>query len=235
MPVTHENPAPYAASSGILDIMDRYRHRGIQTPINYDVLGRLGISKSLLSRTIQALTALDLINENGMPTETFEGLRLAPESEYKQHLQEWLRGVYADVFSFVDPLQDDEIKIRDAFRTYKPNGQQNRMVSLFIGLCDAAGMRPAENLERKPKPPAALKKKTAPGNSARPAVNKKRANNNAESGLPAALNGLMQSLPGEGNGWTKEQHDKFLTTFNAVLSFCYPIIEQSQDNSSDES
>jgi hypothetical protein len=206
----------------------------MQTPITPDVLGRVGISDSLISRTLQALTALDLINDDGMPTDTFEGLRLSSESEYKQRLQEWLRSVYADVFGYVDPLQDDEVKIRDAFRTYKPMGQQSRMVSLFIGLCDAAGMRPAVSIERKPKPSTPTKRKAAPSNNAKPAVIKRKTGSSTGGGLPAALDGLMQSLPDEGNGWTKEQHDKFLVTFGAVLSFCYPIVEQSQDNSSDE-
>jgi hypothetical protein len=29
---------------------------------------------------------------------------------------DWLKAAYAEVFSFVDPMQDDETRIRDAFR-----------------------------------------------------------------------------------------------------------------------
>ncbi len=230
MAVTDQNPAPYATSSGLLDVMSRYRNRGMQTPINAEVLGRAGISDSLISRTLQALVSLELITEDGMPTETFERLRVAPDTEYKQHLQEWLRSVYADVFGYVDPLQDDEVKIRDAFRTYRPMGQQQRMVSLFIGLCDAAGLRPEASAERKPKS-AAPRKKATSGSNSRNKKPQKKASNSFPGGLPSALEGLLQSLPDEGEGWTQDQEDTFVTTFKAVLAFCYPIVAKVQNDS----
>jgi len=230
MAVTDQNPAPYATSSGLLDIINRYRNRGMQTPINAEVLGRAGVSDSLISRTLQALVSLELITEDGIPTETFEGLRVAPETEYKQRLEEWLRSVYADVFGYVDPLQDDEVKIRDAFRTYRPMGQQQRMVSLFIGLCDAAGLRPEVSVQRKPKATVSRKKATSSSNSRTPKTRKK-SNKSTDGGLPSALEGLLQSLPNEGEGWTKDQQDTFIKTFEAVLAFCYPIVAQVQDES----
>lgn len=98
------------------------------------------MAESLIPRTLQALHTLDLIDEQGKPSETLEGIRLAPEAEYKQRLSQWLKGAYADVLAFVDPASDDEIAIRDAFRNYQPVGQQPRMVTLFLGLAAAAGM-----------------------------------------------------------------------------------------------
>ena len=125
--VTADKPAPYATTSAILDIIGRYRNRGLPSPVNADVLARASIPGSLIPRTLQALVTLDLINEAGNPTETLEGIRLAPEAEYKKRLEDWLKGTYADVFSFVDPTTDDETRIRDAFRSYQPVGQQERM------------------------------------------------------------------------------------------------------------
>lgn len=140
MPVTSDKPAPYAPSSSIVDLIERYRNRGLPSPVTADVLLRAGIPQSLVSRTLYALQVLDLIDEQGAPTKTFEGIRLAPEAEYKQRLSEWLQSAYADVLKFVDPAVDDEIKVRDAFRSYQPVGQQSRMISLFLGLLGAAGM-----------------------------------------------------------------------------------------------
>lgn len=117
-----------------------------------EVLGRAGISESLIPRTLQALLVLDLIDEKGAPTGILEGIRLAPEAEYKQRLSEWLKSAYADVLRYVDPAVDDETKIRDAFRSYNPVGQQPRMISLFQGLIAAAGMgqeKPAAQPRRK--------------------------------------------------------------------------------------
>jgi hypothetical protein len=85
---------------------------------------------------------LDLIDEQGAPSKALEGIRLAPESEYKQRLSEWLQSAYADVLRYVDPAVDEETNIRDAFRNYRPIGQQPRMITLFLGLAAAAGMAP---------------------------------------------------------------------------------------------
>ena len=140
MAVTAEKSAPYAPASAIIALIERHRNRGLPAPVTSEVLGRAGISNSLIPRTLQALQVLDLIDEQGAPTETMEGLRLAPEAEYQKRLSEWLKGAYADVLSFVDPAQDDETAVRDAFRSYNPVGQQPRMVSLFLGLLATAGM-----------------------------------------------------------------------------------------------
>ena len=140
MSVTSDKPAPYAPFSSIVELIERHRNRGLPPPVTVDVLLRAGVSQSLVSRTLYALQVLDLIDEQGVPTKTFEGIRLAPEAEYKQRLSEWLQSAYADVLKFVDPAADDETKVRDAFRSYQPVGQQSRMITLFLGLLAAAGM-----------------------------------------------------------------------------------------------
>jgi Family of unknown function (DUF5343) len=81
----------------------------------------------------------------------FEGLRLVPEAEYKARMGEWLTAAYADALKFVDPATATETQVRDAFRGYKPVGQQDRMVSLFLGLFEAAGIAP-ERKKKKPSP-----------------------------------------------------------------------------------
>ena len=234
MAVTADKPAPYAPTKAILEIIDRYRHRGLASPISADVLARAGISDSLISRTLQALVTLDLIDEEGHPTPTLEGIRLAPEAEYKKRLEDWLKGAYADVFSYVDPTRDDETRIRDAFRTYQPVAQQSRMVSLFQGLCVAAGLVPEKTTRQtsRPAPPPV-------GNSrlrayARRVVAERskdvsRHKSDNVSGLPAPLAGLLASLPPAEDGWTDAERERFLTTFRAVLDFCIPIIEEDAD------
>ena len=234
MAVTADRPAPYAPTKAILGIIDRYRHRGMASPISADVLARAGISDSLISRTLQALVSLDLINEDGVPTPTFEGIRLAPEAEYKKRLEDWLKGAYADVFSYVDPAKDDETRIRDAFRTYQPVAQQPRMVSLFQGLCDAAGLVPEKTTRStsRPAPPPVVTPRLR--TAARRIVAERfkdvpRHKPDSVSGLPPALAGLLASLPPAEDGWTNAEREKFLTTFHAVLDFCIPIIENDAD------
>jgi hypothetical protein len=229
MAVTAASSAPYAPSTAILDIIGRYRNRGLPTPITAEVLGRAGVSDSLIPRTLQALQALELIDDQGKPTPTFEGIRKAPEAEYQQRLVAWLRGAYADVFSFVDPATDDEIKVRDAFRNYTPVGQQARMVTLFLGLCAAAGMLPQGETKTRTRPARPISSGTpnAGRSTARPQSRKQQQSKNSSTEMPSALAGLMASLPSEGHGWTQAEHDKFLKTFGAVLDFCFPIVSKA--------
>lgn len=229
MPITLDKPAPYASPQSIIEILERHRNRGLPSPVTAEVLGRAGIPDSLIPRTLQALQTLDLIDEVGNVTDTFEKIRLAPEAEYRDRLLEWLNAAYADVLTYVDPANDDETKIRDAFRSYKPTGQQSRMVTLFVRLYAAAGVRapkpipvkaavPRIRASTSTKMPRAIQRVSASYVPPRQAPRV-----DASGGLPAPIVGLLASLPAEGSGWTQERRDKFLATFQAVLDFCFPI------------
>jgi hypothetical protein len=236
MAVTADKPAPYAPAKTILDIVARHRDRGLPSPISPEVLGRAGIPESLLPRTIQALQTLDLITEAGLPTATFEGIRLAPEAEYKKRLEDWIKGAYADIFAFVDPAVDGETRIQDAFRSYQPAGQRMRMVTLFQGLCAAAGvLAEKEKSARAPAPSFSPGMRAAAARVAKERFKgtPQRSPKGQATDLPAPLAGLLASLPPEGEGWTKEARERFLTTFTAVLDFCFPITED-QDEGEDE-
>ncbi len=223
MPVTQAASGPYAPASAVLDIVTRYRSRGLPTPINGEVLARIGISESLIPRTLQALQSLDLIDKDGAPTQTLEGLQRAPEAEYRDRMAEWVRRAYADVFLIVDPTKDSGSSIRDAFRGYQPLGQQDRMVSLFQGLCKAAGLvaeksaQAAKSVTFTPRQRTVAKRIIAERFKDAP---------RHPSSIPAPLAGLLQSLPAQGDSWTKDERAKFLATFTPVLDFCFPIEEE---------
>ena len=228
MPVTQDQPAPYAPASAILSLIDRYRNKGLPPVIDGDVLARAGVSPSLIARTLQAMQSLDLLTEEGKASPVLEGIRLAPEPEFKQRLVEWLNSAYADALQFVDPATATEGEIRDAFRSYKPIGQQNRMVTLFMGLFAGAGVgaeKPKASTPRKvaqPKPSGASTPRPTIRTAALPKTPGHPAAFN-NSGMPPALSGLLASLPSPEDGWTKEERDRFVATFGAVLDFCFPV------------
>lgn len=231
MPISRDKPAPYAPAKAILDVLERHRAKGLPSPIDKEVLGRSGISDSLISRTLQALQTLDLVNEDGTHTQTWEGLRLAPEVEYKDRMREWLNAAYADVLQFVDPATDNETSIRDAFRPFKPTGMQDRMVTLFMGLYAAAGVggekQRTPGATPRPRPPRPTEWK-------RPAAEKQaatvRVDVGADGGLPAPILGLLANLPANGESWPKERRDSFVRTFEAVLDFCFPIAKATMSS-----
>jgi hypothetical protein len=235
MAVTNANAGPYAPSSAILDFIDRYRNRGLTAPITSDVLARAGVSDSLIPRTMQALETLELVSNEGKPTETLEALRRAAEPEFKNQLAAWIKAVYADVLSFVD-AGDDETAIRDAFRPFNPVGQQPRMVSLFMGLCRAAGMRNDDQSNASARPRARKPGISSVGTVMRGGVivRAKSKERLTPDGIPAPIAGLLTKLPPDQGEWTKAERDKFLTTFGAVLDFCFAVVEKPKKEAGDE-
>jgi hypothetical protein len=245
MPVTADKPAPYAPASAIVSLIERHRNKGLPSPVDADILARAGISESLIPRTLQSLQTLDLIDAEGKVTPVMEGLRLAPEAEYNARMTEWLNAAYHDALQFIDPAVDDEIRIRDAFRSYIPTGQQSRMVTTFIGLYAAAGIR-ADRPRPTPRAttrerPASNNNKPAPRPVRRGQISNPPSPPPPHTELPPALAGLLSSLPSSGISWTKAERDRFMVTFGAVLDFCYPVdnrpkrkAEQENDEEGDD-
>lgn len=230
MPVTTDKAAPYAPTATVLEVITRYRDRGLPVPVTKDVLARAGIAETLIPRVLQSLQTLDLIDEGGQPTAVLEGIRRAPQGELNQRKQEWLNGAYADALHYVDPATADEVQVRDAFRNYNPVGQQARMVSLFMGLYADAGVgaeRAAPTTRARtaspPRAPIARPARAAMVSKSGAGSRTSSHNNTVPPGVPEPLTGLLARLPSE-RGWTQQDRDKFMSTFGTVLDFCFPIV-----------
>lgn len=234
MAISTQAPGPYTAATALLSIMRRFREKGLTAPFTYDVLVRAGVSESLIPRTLQALQVLDLMDEKGMPTPTLQKIRIVPEKEYKSCIADWIKSAYAEVFQFVDPSKDDAQAVRDAFRSYSPIGQQDRMVALFYALCAEAGIVPESKKSSDPKP--SIRKPQIQRSSTTGAFTRGSTRGYTPppppppaNDLPPALAGLMKSLPSAGTGWTKEKRDRFVETFKSVLDFVVPIVKHEPD------
>ncbi|MBP6570258.1 MAG: DUF5343 domain-containing protein [Gemmatimonadales bacterium] len=218
--------------------MQGYRDRGLAKPFTPDVLVRAGVTDSLVPRVLNSLEAIGLIDEAGFPTPALDGLRRATTEEFPARLAEIVREAYSEVFAFTDPATDDAVRVADAFRAFTPPGQRGRMVTLFIGLCEAAGIVPVGAKKSvparsgaSPRPKATAAKIPKTGNPGPPShhpsfrADKANLRNTAEEVIHPAIGGMLASLPGAGTGWTQAQRDKWMRIFEGVLDFAIPIGE----------
>jgi hypothetical protein len=228
MAVTSEQSAPYVAPGVFIPLLDRNREKGLPNPLTGEALQRLGVSDSLVLRTLQTFKILDLIGEDGRHTDLLEGFRRAPEADYQPMMAEWLKGAYEHDLDVIDPATADDIAIRDAFRHYSPISMQPRMITLFTALFEAAGVRATDRPKGIPKKPA-----NAPAaRTSRPPPSRQvmraydgvpaRPQAPAVGGLHPALAGLLASLPSAATGWTQEARDRWYVAFGVVLDLALP-------------
>lgn len=227
----------YAPPANVLDVIEAYRSRGLTTPFTAEVLTRAGVPESVAPRTLNSLEVLGLVDQGGQPSEQLEALRLAPQGDFTARLREFVEGTYAEILQFADLAKDDADKVLDAFRGVKPQGQMRRMVTMFLGLCDAAGMIP-DGSPAKPgvkpvraagTPRRSTTKKSAPKSAERPAGAKSRARSAHDDMIPVPIAGILSKLPAEGTTWTKAKRESFLKIFTSVLDFCFPIGDDVAD------
>lgn len=232
MPLQPNGAAPYTTAVAATTVLDAWRDRGLGTPVNAETLVRAGVPESLARRTFQSLVALELLNEDGTPTEQFQDFRSTRgDDEYRTRLEAWLHGVYADVLQYANPSSDSHERVTEAFRTYEPAGQRRAMGALLLGLWRYAGLPIAGG-----EPNSPPRRKTAPTQRRGPkklAHHKTKDTNTRptphgsgvglETDLPAGLVGLLHQIPPGGRSWTSQRRDDFLKAFQAVLDFSVPV------------
>jgi hypothetical protein len=143
MPIDTEGSAPYAPTHAVVKVLNSYRDSlPSEAPVTLNTLTRLGVTESIQARTLQALKTLDLVADDGTPKPDFVAFKRAPHDKYLEVFAQVLRRAYAPVFEITgsDLAQKSREQIHDAFRTYKPETLQDRMVNLFMGLCGYAGL-----------------------------------------------------------------------------------------------
>lgn len=141
MAIVPNGAAPYPPAGKVIDLVERHRAQGLPTPLNADKIERLTGTPGLAQRLMKTLTLLDLIDGEGAPTAQFENLAKVPtDAEFKDRFADMIRSAYADVFQYIDPANATYEQIEGQFRNYTPRGQLARMVALFRGLCEYAGL-----------------------------------------------------------------------------------------------
>lgn len=230
--------APYAPTNAVVDVIRRFRDRGLPEPVTKAALEQVGVSQGNAPRTLQALKFLGLVDEEGRTTDTFTRLRQASTEEYPNTLGEVIRSAYHSIFGIVDPAQDALTVIDDAFRGYSPASQRDRMVRLFMGLCHEAGIVSEEQLpNRQSQSPrqqssrkSTSKRTQQPKTTAeRTAVDEepKSETEDAAAHDYRLVNVLIQQLPRDGK-WTDARRTLWINAMTSAVDLLVEIVEEPE-------
>ena len=248
-----EKFAPYAPLAPVVALIRRRREKTLPDPLNSERLAQMSISEGNITRVLQALRFLNLIDEDGHQTEQFNRIARAKEQEYPEILAEIVRRAYHEAFTIVEnPDEVTDIELRDAFRFYQPETQRNRMIILFRGLCQEAElikggppttrMRARSNNSGKPSPSSSngAKKPQAQPKS----DNVFHAESSQEPTQPdskplshqqefALVQGLVSKLPTKKH-WTQQERKKWLNAVAAMVDLLIEVTDPSAEIGTEE-
>jgi hypothetical protein len=231
-----ENFSPYASIGNMLVVLAKIRKGWIPNQVDNGEMARIGITASTTSRVLAALQYFELVNEDGKPTDTWKAIATSTTNDYPKVLEGILRNAYPSIFELhPNPADATDIEIANAFIKSEPLNQRDRMVSLFRGLCQEAGLIAGDPLTRERKPAQKqINQKTPPKNGERPeAETPKFKVSSPPEKMPASLvwyndlGTLMSRLPNPENAhWTKNEKDRWLAALQAMLDLLIKEDEQ---------
>jgi hypothetical protein len=222
-----ENYAPYAPYKSVQQVITRYRERGLPEPLSSAELERIGVPHSMSARTLQALRFLGLVDGEGARLEPFERLKRATTQEYPDLLAEIVRAAYLPVFQIVDPAQDSDTALSDAFRRFEPSAQRDKMIGLFRGLAEEASIIPRTPRQRSGgrKPDPQPRAKTPTPKAPKPATQDAPAPAGEEGVQDFRLvSAVIQQLPRE-RRWSKAKRDRWIQALTAAVDLLYEVEE----------
>ena len=227
-----DNYAPYAPYKSVQSVITRYRERGLPEPLTSAELQRIGVPASMAPRTLQALRFLGLVDKDGNRLEPFERLKRATTQEYPDQLAEIVRAAYLPVLQIVDPAQDSDVAISDAFRRFEPSAQRDKMIGLFRGLAEEAGIIPRTKPRQRAggrKPDAQLRTTPIASRPAKQPTTEAGTQSTEESVRDYRLvAAVIQQLPREPK-WTKIKRDRWLQALTAAVDLLFEVEEADGD------
>lgn len=210
--------APYTSIGNMLLLFKQIRKGWIPGQIDKGEMVRVGITAGNANRTIAALEYFGLIDENKVPTNTWKAIATATTNDYPTVLEGILRSSYPTIFELhPNPNDATDVEISNAFAKSEPLRQRDRMIALFRGLCQEAGLISGEPLTREK---TSSPKRNSDSSSK---ADQKRVPATPPSVNPSLrwyndLETLMSKLPNpDSPKWTKSEKERWLAALQATL------------------
>jgi hypothetical protein len=137
--------APYVSSVALQKLFQRVKNRNMPQFIDEGLLQDFGIPRGNVYALLSALKFLNLVDDSGRLTENFPLVQKTGE-EFQRNLAELVRKAYAPAFARLDLLQDTREQIRNFFARNYSSSQADKATSLFLFLCQEAGIPLGEHL-----------------------------------------------------------------------------------------
>lgn len=223
---------PYAPASSVLQVIRRMRDGRLPDPLSLGALHQLGVAEGNADRVQKALRFLGLVDEENRRTDVFNRLARVSTEEYPRALAEIVQNAYAPILQIVNPDEDPELAVHDAFRGYDPAGQRVRMVGLFYALCREAEIISGGPVKRTPTPRTRKPAQTSTPRSRAAAENVPVAAiaeapvSGEDQQLPdyRLIANLIHQLPRDAK-WTQARRDRWIQALTASVDLLVEIDE----------
>lgn len=160
---------PYGPANGMIQGL-RLLERITPAKVDTQLLRANGIAPGNEYKVVGALRFLELIDDDGRPTEKCRLLK-TQGPPHTLALQQIIRGAYRDLFSRLSPHQTTREAIYNYFVSQMDMGAEmaSKATRFLVGLCDLAEIDLAASPARRPKEPKHLpRKKRQPRETANP-------------------------------------------------------------------
>ena len=228
--VTEARYRPYASPANVIDLLHRFRTRNLPEVIDTDYIRAAGVSEGAVARALMALRFLRLVADSDEPTDELRSLARSTDEEYRDLLAGVVRGAYRDVFDVVDPAQDTQDAVINAFRRFEPASQHYRMAVLFLGLCREAGIAVMDETRHRQSRSAGAARSATRASSRRASTTGAQASTPriqvpAETAVAqgsAVLWGYFRRLPRPGSPFPESEQRAWLDGMKAAFALEYP-------------
>ncbi len=126
---------PYSRLKGLKEFFEFLQEPNWKpTKVDTTLLKKLGIAKGKESEAIYALRFLNIIDENGSPTPTFDELK----NNYQLTLKRLVEEKYTSLFAMIPPRMINQKRLVNFFGTVTETAEYQ--AKLFVWLCEQAGI-----------------------------------------------------------------------------------------------